>query len=199
MLSTPKPSDSIESPPMLHLIVSDAEDLDDLPLSHFPCLDSRPGTDRIWQSTEVSFKDVVRLRSFCRENDVSFQSVFQAAWALVLRCYLGNSAVCFAYNSSETPEDADKHSNPNPNITVCRVEFGAGASILDVLKEVDTKRFRSSSQPSKIHSSVHQQSSGPQILPINTSLVYREEKQRYFCGVDRPAIQTYAGSGLSNV
>ena len=205
MTSTSKRSGRTKGTSMLHLKggkTDEDEDLElsyqDLPQSYFPCLDSKAGINRGFQSTEVPFRDTPRLRSFCTENDVSSLSVFQVAWALVLRCYLGNPSVCFAYSSCENP-DAEEISKSPSTVSVCQVDFGATTSLLDVLKGAHKKHAQSSSPPSKFHASFHQPSIGSDLLPINTALVYREEKQRDWLGVVGPVDENYASNGLNNV
>ena len=175
---------------MLDPQVGDAEHHNDLPHSYFPCLDSRPGQNGAWQSTEVPFKDAVRVQLFCREHNVSCLSLFQAAWAVVLRCYLGSPSVCFASDSSEMAEDAN-----GTTVSVCRMEFTETSSILDLLKRVYTKCFPSPSEPS-LQSSVHAQPDVLDSLPMNTSLVYREDNRSM---LHRPAIAEYTLRGLKNV
>jgi hypothetical protein len=162
---------------------------EDLPQSYFPCLDSKPGISRAWQSTEVPFRDAVRLRKFCEQYNASSLSFFQAAWALVLRCYLGNPSVCFVCSSSETHE-AEVVSGVAPSISVHHVDFGAMTSLLDVLKGAHKTRFQPSS---------HQSSIGHDILPINTTLVYREARGRDWYGAIRPVNQCYADDSRRDV
>ena len=162
---------------------------EDLPQSYFPCLDSRPGTSRAWQSTEVPFRDAVRLRKFCEQYNASSLSVFQAAWALVLRCYLGNPSVCFVCSSSENYE-AEVISGVAPSTSVHHVDFGATTSLLDVLKGAHTIHLQPSS---------HQSSIGHNILPINTTLVYREATKRDWYGAIRPVNQCYAYDSRKDV
>ena len=206
LFSTSKRSGGTNGPSMLHLKGSTPDEHEELLLSHkdlpqtyFPCLDSRSGSNTTWQAAEVPFKDIIGLRSFCKELDVSHLSVFQAAWALVLRCYLGNPSVCFAYSSSLNPEETNKVSRSHPSTRVCHVEFEKTTSLLDVLKETFKKSVQALCQPSKIQSSRYQQPIGPVNLPTNTVLVYREENQRDWSRVVRPLVQNGAGNGLNNV
>lgn len=205
MKSISKRSGSTNGTSMLHLKggnTDEDEDLQfshqDLPQSYFPCLDSRAGTNRGFQPTEVPFRDIQRLRSFCTENDVSPLSVFQAAWALVLRCYLGKPSVCFAYSSCENPDAEEILKSPS-SVSVCQVDFGATTSLLDVLRGAHKKHVQFSSHASKFHASFHRPSIGPDFLPVNTALVYREEKQRDWSGVVRPVNEHYANNGLNKV
>lgn len=167
----------------------------DLLPSYFPCLDARPGTNRDWQSVEVSFRDTARLRSVCKDNDVSTISVFQAAWAMVLRCYLGNASVCFASYSSTIAEEVDNFWEPHLDLSICQIDFASAFSVSDLFKGVLTRHLRSSPQPQKSPSSVYE-SHHSDILPINTYLVYREDRDGDWSAMDRPAIRNYTSSGF---
>lgn len=167
--------------------VDEVECNTDLPPSYFPCLDARPGIKGIGQAVEVPFRDIIRLRSFCRENEVSAICVFQVAWALVLRCYLGNPCVCFASNRAE---DADTQSN----ISVCQVDFGPAISVLDALRGVVTRHFRSSPQPSINATSFQESEHLEDTLPFNTCMLCREDENQDRSAVDRSAIWERAGS-----
>ena len=176
---------------MHHPQVGDTEDHNDLPHTYFPCLDSRPGQNRAWQSNEVPFKDAVRVQSFCREHHVSSLSFFQAAWAMVLRCYLSSSSVCFTSNSSKIAETAN-----SATVSICQMEFAETTSMLDVLKAVHTKYLSSSPQPLQTHSWIHKQPGIPYILPMNTSLVHREDSRTI---MDTLAIPEHALRDLNKV
>ena len=174
-----------------HPQVGDTQDHSRLPHSYFPCLDSRPGKNGAWQSGEVPFHDAARVQSFCREHNLSSTSFFQAAWAMVLRCYLGGPSVCFASDSSEMAEDAS-----SATVSVCQIDFNEMMSVLDVMRGMDLKHLPSPSQPSQTQSSVHGEPRTPGVLPMNTSLVYREDDQSL---MHRPVIQEYAHGGLNRV
>ena len=176
---------------MLQPQLGHTEDHNDLPHSYFPCLDSRPGQNTAWQSNEVPFRDAVRVHSFCREHHVSSLSIFQAAWAIVLRCYLGSPSVCFASNSSETAEDAN-----SATVGICQVEFAGASSMLNVVKGMNTKYFPSPSQPSRIQSTLCGLSDAPNTMPINTSLSHREKSRSL---EHRLAVPELALRGLNNV
>ena len=180
----------MNGPSMFHPQLADTEHHNDLPHSYFPCLDSRPGDNKAWQSTEVPFKDAVRVQSFCREHNVSSLALFQAAWAVVLRCYLGSPSVCFASDSSDIAGDAN-----STTVGVCRMDLTETISVLDLLKAVYTKYFPSPSQPA-LQSSAHEQPNVLDVLPMNTSLVYREDNRSM---MHSPAIPEYTVRGLKSV
>lgn len=193
VLSTLKQRDSTNGPPVLRLEADTSELHESLPPSYFPCLDARPGIKGALQSTEVSFRDINRLRSFCRNNYVSSLSVFHAAWALVLRCYLGNLSVCFACKSSQLAENGEEKLAINHFDDVCQVEVGDATTILDILKKF------CKSQQAETQSSIYEPSRGSDVLPMNTSLVYREVGQQDWSGMGGLAVQEYASTSLINV
>ena len=173
-------------------------DQKDFPLSLFPCLDSRPGSNTSWQSTEVPFKDVDNLQSYCTRHEVSALAVFQTAWAFVLRCYLNNPSVCFIYSSSERRSGTD-NALRSPDRSVCQIDFEAGIPVLDILKRASMQCFGIPSRALKSHSFIGGQSNNLETVSMNTSLVYREENQRDWSGVVRSTIKNEASASLINV
>ena len=169
------------------------------PLSLFPCLDSRPGGNSNWQSTEVPFKDVDSLQSYCTRNQVSALAVFQTAWAFVLRCYLNNSSVCFIYSSSKSKDGLDNALISPPRLGVCQVDFEAGVPVFDILKRASMQCFGIPSLPLKSHPFMGEQSNSLETVSMNTSLVYREENQQHWSGVVRPTDKDEASASLINV
>ena len=169
------------------------------PLSLFPCLDSRPGSNSSWQSTEVPFKDVDSLQSYCTRNEVSVSTVFQTAWAFVLRCYLNNSSVCFIYSSSKGENHADSALRSPSNRSVCQVDFEAGVSVIDIVRRASMQCVGVTSRPLKSQPFIDEQSNNLETLSVNTSLVYREENQRDWSGVVRSTIENEASANPINV
>ena len=122
---------------------------------------------------------------------MSSLSIFQTAWAIVLRCYLGSPSVCFASNSSEIAEDAD-----SAIVGICQVEFAGASSMLNVVKGMNTKYFPSPDRTLQTQSTLYERSDAPNIMPINTSLAYREDSGSM---EHRPAVLDLAPRGLNNV
>ena len=169
------------------------------PISLFPCLDSRPGSNSNWQSTEVPFKDVDILQSYCTRNEVSALAVFQTAWALVLRCYLNNSSVCFIYSSSQRKDRRDNAVMSPPHLGVCQADFEAGIPLFNILKRASMQCSEIPSRPLKSHPFIGEQSDALETLSMNTSLVYREETQQNGSGVVRSATENEASTNRINV
>ena len=168
------------------------------PPSLFPCLDSRPGSNSSWQSTEVPFKDVDILQSYCTRNEVSALAVFQTAWAFVLRCYLNNSSVCFI-SSSFKRENGENTFRSSSNRRVCQVDFEAGNSVFDIIRRASMQCTRIPSHPLKSQPFIGEQSNSLETLSVNTSLVCREENQQDWSGVVRSTIKNEASASPINV
>lgn len=163
---------------------------DSIPPSYFPCLDSRPGMQGAWQSTEVSFRDVNWLRAFCQDKHVSSLSVFQAAWALVLQCYLGNPKLCFACESSVLAEDAGENLGADDFVGICQADIGERTSALDIMKGPCLQ---------KTQCSIGERGTDSRAFPINTSLVLRKVRQQAWTGMDGIATRDHTSIGLDNV
>ena len=178
--------------------VDDMEVNPDLPPSYFPCLDARPGTKRSWRSVEVPFRDINRLRFFCEENRISALTVFQTAWSLVLRCYLGDPSVCFAYKSCNRAEDAESSLKLNPGISICQVDFRAANFISDVLRGVVTRYLQSPFQqpnsPSSFREAEH--SDKPS---LNSCLAYRDDGIQGWSALHRPVTWVCIDNGFQEV
>ena len=169
------------------------------PPSLFPCLDSRPGSKSSWQSTEVPFKDVNSLQSYCTRNGVSALAVFQTAWAFVLRCYLNNSSVCFIYSSSERESGIDDALRSPSSLSVCQVNFEDDISVLELLKRARMQCIGIPSRPLKSQAFISEQSNSLETLAANTSLVYREQNRQDWSGVVRSTIRSEASASPINV
>ncbi|KAL8902464.1 MAG: hypothetical protein Q9207_004685 [Kuettlingeria erythrocarpa] len=114
----------------------------DLPPSIFPCLDARPGRTQSWQSVEVPFKDTHSLTSYCNQHNVSSLAVLQAAWALLLRCYIGNPSVCFACRTVEGAAHSDKPLTPSSAGSICKADIDGELSVLELIRGMRTIQHR---------------------------------------------------------
>ena len=101
----------------------------------FPDLDATSEFDGRWQSTEVLFRDVALLDSFCQEHGVSSFAVLQLAWAVILRCYLGSESVSFNYTVLGE-ETVMNHHGTYPSVNACCVDFEGMGSLLDLLRVI---------------------------------------------------------------
>ena len=198
-VSTARRCGSMESTSIVDLKAIDKVGHDLLPQSYFPCLDSRPGTNRAWQSVEVPYKDVARLHLSCRQNNVSPTAIFQSAWALVLRYYLGTHSVCFGCITSQKFENVEGLLTPPQRMSICKIDFVSGASIQDILETASTNGFRVLHQTWKTQASILEQPSATDTLPANTALLYQENYRRKGPGPVRITFQDCAGSVHGNV
>ena len=146
----------------------------DLPHSYFPSLESKPGTSNIWQATEVPFKDIHILRTTCQQLGLSPACIFQAAWTLVLRYYIGNTDVCFVCSCPQDHVDSTKPANLDTVVTVCRIDFARLDSPLALVKAVSTDAISSTSR----ESSVSGQDVRSDALSCNTCVLYRGDHQK---------------------
>lgn len=86
--------------------------------------------------------------NFCKHHSVTPASLFQAAWALILRTYTGSHDVCFGYLSSgrDAPlngiEDAI---GPYISMLVSRNEIGQEQTLLEVIESVQQQNLDSKS------------------------------------------------------
>ena len=176
-------------------------DLRDSPASFFPCLDSKPGSSGEWQSAEVPFRDVVGLHTFCTEHKVSPLAIFQTAWALVLRCYLANSSVCFACSLIDEMNVVERIAEIEDfyqNTSNCCAELEDSMLILDLLRAMHINCINSQPNSSKPFIPTDTELNRPVTNPFNTSLLYRRVKSQNWFIEGRPAVQSDAGSDLRN-
>jgi hypothetical protein len=73
------------------------EHLSGLEPCHFPDLDGRLGGSRKLETIRLEVEKAHELRKFCEINNFTLSNIFQTAWALVLRSYVGTDNVCFGY------------------------------------------------------------------------------------------------------
>lgn len=178
----------------------ETENLFDLPPSNFPCLDANPGASTVWQSTEIPFRDLTLLQSFCIEYNVSPLSVWQAAWALVLRCYLANQSVCFACEVSKEAADADQSllSNTSDDL-LCKAEIEAEVPVIDLLRGMKTIKHNPSSHLARASLSCVGLSLGLAILPANTLLIFHEHERQDWLQDQKRGSRDGSDGGLVDV
>lgn len=117
--------------------------LKDSEICSFPVLDDGQQAGKKLVSLRVDMNGISmqELRGFCNTNGMTLSNIFHTAWALTLRCYVGNHDVMFGYLTSAR----DAHEirrvedmvGPIINTLVCRVSFGDGSRCLfDILQDV---------------------------------------------------------------
>ena len=185
-----------------HVHVEDAQDVEallDLPLTNLPCLDSRPGANSYWQSTEIPFRDVDLLHSFCTLYSVSSLSVLQAAWALVLQCYVGNPSVCFACRVFEGGSGTGKSLLPEVKDGICKAEVQGNAPTIELVSSVRTIKHSSRPHSLGTRSFSSQQSPLMDVPPANTLMLFNEDKRQDWLETERRDCATWDEHSLINV
>ena len=113
--------------------------LADLNPCHFPILnDDYRGMSELHEVSTV-FDSATQLQDFCRKYSFTPSSVMQAAWAIVLRCYTGQSDVCFGYLSAgrDAPiVDIEDTIGTYINMLVCRLQLQPNSHARDVVISV---------------------------------------------------------------
>ncbi|KAL8870782.1 MAG: hypothetical protein Q9174_003249 [Haloplaca sp. 1 TL-2023] len=189
-LVNPSPRQYTSVPPTIHLEPEDVENLRILPPSIFPGLDSRPGEGEQWQSTHIPFRDAVTLHAFCAQNDISAQSVVQAAWALLLRCYIGNPSVCFACSSIEIASNDEGSAASETTAGVCTTVVGGDQPVIDIIRGLKCRKYdaglRLRTGPDAPKSLGHEK-----VLPANTALAFRHDQNRDWLDTHQPVREAW--------
>lgn len=178
------------------LVNNDASDHEDLPPSFFPCLDSRSGASNTWQASEVPFKDVNLLRAICQQNSISPSSLFQAAWVLVLQCYIGDPDVCFAFCFVGENVNFTEFHDPDVAVSTCQARLGQVETPLELLKHMNARSPDFIAQPSINQRVEYGWDNGRHSLPANTCMLYQEDARELRPGLGNLTLQRY---GLNQV
>lgn len=137
-------------------------------MSHFPPLDAYPAPNKDWQYVEVPPCDQVRLDKLCKKHVISALNIYQTAWALVLRCYIGSNSVYFGH-LMPVP-------NRCPEINTCHVVIDASKSIVEVSQDLALEA--TSRTNGVLQKTLHQDENNPTDSPTkhvyNTALRYQE-------------------------
>lgn len=176
----------------LHLTNSVTSTEKDLPYSIFPCLDSRPGAGKTWHETEVPFKDISLLQTRCQHQNIDSISVFKAAWALVLKCYLGNLHVSFAFDCVRDCDDQSKLDHLASNVSLSEARLDQCTTSLELLKHLHT---RDEWPPLHSADGPHGPDSRRLESPVNTCLLYRTTKQGAWTGLEESMLLQYMDKG----
>ena len=96
----------------------------------FPCLDARPGKLGLLGSVGVPFADAVGVAEWCRAYALEPIALFEAAWALVLRCYLSTDSVSFAVGQLVDSNALLK----DPKLATCSLDLLERTSLLSIAK-----------------------------------------------------------------
>lgn len=105
----------------------------------FPVIGGAEKEDDETKEMELHIGSLPALRKFAKANNLTLNSIFQAAWALVLRVFTGAEDVCFGFLSSGRDVAIDGVSNtvgPFINMMVCRSNTAADSSLLAMVETV---------------------------------------------------------------
>ena len=163
-----------------------------LPYSYFPCLDSRPGAGKTWHETEVPFKDISLLETRCQHQNIDSVSVFQAAWALLLKYYLGNLHVSFAFDCIQKCDDPSKLDHLASNVSWGEARFDQCTTSSELLRHFHTR-----DEQLRLHLPDEPQvpdSRGVESR-ANTCLLYRQANQGVWTGLEESLLQHYFHRG----
>jgi hypothetical protein len=90
------------------------------------------------QSVDINIGAASNIRSFCNQHQLTLPSLFQVAWGLVLRYYVGSDNVCFGYLNSgrdiPIPQIEDAV-GPFINVLVCRMDLSSETLLTQTLRE----------------------------------------------------------------
>lgn len=87
----------------------------------------------------VPVPDAKALRSLCAKYGVTMASIFHAAWALILRAYIGDDEVHFGYLASgrDAPiQGITSLIGPLINMLICRVNFDRSKTVAQLLQDI---------------------------------------------------------------
>jgi amino acid adenylation domain-containing protein/non-ribosomal peptide synthase protein (TIGR01720 family) len=111
--------------------------LADLEPCRFPDLDGQHELEKGLETVRLELNNTQRLREFCEEKGMTLSNLFQTAWAMVLRAYVGMDNVCFGYLASgrDVPVDRiDDAVGAFATMLICRANLAANRPVDGVLE-----------------------------------------------------------------
>ncbi|KAM0286560.1 hypothetical protein ACHAO9_008190 [Fusarium lateritium] len=123
----------------------------------------------------------MQLQSFCQQNQVDAAAVFQLAWALVLRAFVGVDSVVFGYQFNARDEQLlcgiDQLVGSFATLLPCSVDLPAGQSLKECLAIVG-ETFTNASKHDNLTMSEVQHALGMKDKSLfNTCLYFHEQDQ----------------------
>lgn len=94
----------------------------------------------------VPFSDHARLHDFCTRREITTATVYQLAWAMLLKAFIGTESVCFGFLASGRDMDIPGiHDSIGPyiNMLVSRVELDLSLSIHETLQNLQQRTLQS--------------------------------------------------------
>lgn len=105
---------------------------------HLPCLGGENEGARQKEWTKVDLEHSQELQELFAEDRQTFPGVVCAAWALVLRCYLGSEDVCFGYRE-EREDNCDTQTKGSrasfKAMHIARMSFDETASLISLVEK----------------------------------------------------------------
>lgn len=80
----------------------------------------------------------LQLNNFCRQTALNLEAIFQAAWAVVLRAYIGADQICFATGRHDHNITQTTHS-----LFVCSSHLGRDHDLISILRAMQDDQIRS--------------------------------------------------------
>ncbi|KAF7512378.1 hypothetical protein GJ744_001946 [Endocarpon pusillum] len=115
--------------------------LADLVPCHFPTLNDDISQPNELHELRLEIDQTSKLKNFCRAHNLTPASVFQAAWALVLKAYTGTDDVCFGYLSAgrDAPVlNIGETIGVYINMLVCRLKLDPKANVTSLVEGVQS-------------------------------------------------------------
>ncbi|KAI1371780.1 hypothetical protein F4677DRAFT_286591 [Hypoxylon crocopeplum] len=113
---------------------------------HFPMLVSERAVLSEWETTSIDLKvSCESLRTFAHDYKISISTVLRAAWALLLRTYIGSDNVCFGFRISgrDIPvEGLSDAVGSFSTILTSRLAIPSGESIAQLLLDAEEEGQR---------------------------------------------------------
>jgi amino acid adenylation domain-containing protein len=142
------------------------EYLADVEACVFPALSHEAGEHS--RETRTLNKQTANIHAFSTMAGLPVESLFQFAWALVLRWYTGSEDVCFGYSAPVSEEDK----LDAPGIAACRFLVQNEHKLQDTLQKAKTDCENSALNVAALEAVKHQLELDD-ITLFNTSLTYR--------------------------
>ena len=158
--------------------------------SYFPPLDARSVPGKAWQGVEVPFRNIHLLRTWCEKRRVQPVVVFQAAWALVLKCYTGDSHVVFSVDSVREHDILSNVDGADGLALGLRVDLEECKTSWDLINHVRTEAAVSfPAHPVSNGPGLHRSNGVVPTFPANTCLLYRESEKGIWPGPEGSRLQ----------
>ncbi|KAL8792919.1 MAG: hypothetical protein Q9195_004496 [Heterodermia aff. obscurata] len=174
--------------------------LQDLQPCAFPTFTSERADARATRDLKIHVASSSDLRNFCTQYEVTLSHVFQAAWAVLLRQYVGTDDICFGYLASgrDLPlKDVDHIVGPLINMLISRVQLDPLRPLLSCINQM---------RDGNAEHTAHQHASMAQIYnkldlgskkPFNTVITLRRDQDSRYRDSKSLEVVDLAGRGAT--